>query len=98
MQRQSRLEARPPWIKGTALWIRQGREEAGVVLVVRKVLGKAVDRNRLKRRLRSLCRDWEVGRGSLVVVAQSSAMRTPYRDLDCELRQLTLRLTSSNSR
>ena len=72
--------------------MRPGREESGVVLVVRKILGTAVDRNRLKRRLRSLCRDWEGGGGSVVVMPQLSAMRATYADLGRELDQLRSRL------
>ena len=76
--------------------MRPGREESGVVLVVRKILGTAVDRNRLKRRLRSLCRDWEGGGGSVVVMPQLSAMRATYADLGRELDQLRSRLICRN--
>ena len=76
--------------------MRPGREESGVVFVVRRSLGKAVDRNRLKRRLRSVCRDWEGGGGSVVVVPQPSAMRASYTDLERELRQLRARLFCRN--
>ena len=72
--------------------MRPGREESGVVFVVRKILGTAVDRNRLKRRLRSLCRNWEGGAGSVVVMPQQSAMRSSYGDLERELEQLRSRL------
>ena len=77
--------------------MRRGREQSGVVFVVRKFLGTAVSRNRLKRRLRSLCRDWEGGGGSVVVMPQSSAMQASYADLERELRQLRSRLVSHNS-
>ncbi len=76
--------------------MRPGREESGVVLVVRKILGTAVDRNRLKRRLRNLCREWEGGGGSVVVMTQLSAMRASYADLGRELDQLRLRLIRHN--
>ena len=78
------------------LWIRPGREECGVVLVVRKILGTAVDRNRLKRRLRSVCRAWEGGGGSVVVMPQLSAMRASYADLGRELDELRSRLIRDN--
>ena len=76
--------------------MRPGREESGVVLVVRKILGTAVDRNRLKRRLRNLCREWEGGDGSVVVMPQLSAMRASYADLGRELDELRSRLIRDN--
>ncbi|HIG52610.1 MAG TPA: hypothetical protein EYQ18_01220 [Candidatus Handelsmanbacteria bacterium] len=55
------------WIRGQCLWIRsdrngsggqshRGAASRGQVFVVRRKLGNAVKRNRLKRRLRSICR------------------------------------------
>ena len=76
--------------------MRPGREESGVVLVVRKILGTAVDRNRLKRRLRSLCREWEGGDGSVVVMPQLSAKGASYADLGRELDELRSRLIRDN--
>jgi len=76
--------------------MRPGREESGVVLVVRKILGTAVDRNRLKRRLRSLCREWEGGGGSVVVMPQLSAKGASYADLGRELDELRSRLIRDN--
>ena len=76
--------------------MRPGREESGVVLVVRKILGNAVNRNRLKRRLRSLCRAWESGGGSVVVMPQLWATRTSYADLERELNELRRRLIRTN--
>ena len=76
--------------------MRPGREESGVVLVVRKILGTAVDRNRLKRRLRSLCREWEGGGGSVVVMPQLSAEGASYADLGRELDELRSRLIRDN--
>ena len=76
--------------------MRPGREESGGVLVGRKILGTAVDRNRLKRCLRSLCREWEGGGGSVVVMPQLSAMRVSYADLGRELDQLRSRLIRHN--
>ena len=92
MARQRRAGPRPPWVKGSTLWMRPGREHSGVVFVIRKLLGKAVHRNRLKRRLRSLCRDWETTDGGLVVMPQPEAMQIPYRDLERELTALRVRL------
>ena len=76
--------------------MRPGREESGVVLVVRKILGTAVDRNRLKRRLRSLCREWEGGGGSVMVMPQLSAKGASYADLGRELDELRSRLIRDN--
>ena len=81
------------WVKGQYLWIRIGRRgPAGVVFVVRRKLGKAVERNRLKRRLRSICRDEQALPESLVVFPQPSATRASYRRLKEELVELVPRL------
>ena len=77
--------------------MRPGREHSGVVFVIRKLLGKAVHRNRLKRRLRSMCRDWEAD-GCLVVMPQPEAMQVPYADLERELTALRARLNAPNSK
>ena len=81
------------WVKGEYLWIRIGqRGPAGVILVVRRKLGKAVERNRLKRRLRSICRGEQPLPDSLVVFPQPSATKAPYRLLREELVDLVPRL------
>ncbi len=77
--------------------MRPGREHSGVIFVIRKLLGKAVHRNRLKRRLRSLCRDWETD-GGLVVMPQPEAMQVPYGDLERELTALRARLNDPKSK
>ncbi|MFC1526301.1 ribonuclease P protein component [Candidatus Latescibacterota bacterium] len=80
------------WIKGELLWVRPGREASGAVFVVRKLIGKAVVRNRLKRRLRHLYRECGPVPGSLVVLAQKPAAASPYRVLRQELTDLLSRL------
>ena len=81
------------WIKGQHLWMRSGRESEGVVLVVRKKLGNAVRRNRLKRRLRSIHRQLKPHpRGSVVVLAQANATETPYDQLESEFARLVSQL------
>ena len=81
-----------PWIKGQLLWVRPGREPEGAVFVVRKALGTAVVRNRLKRRLRHLYREQAARPGSLVVLAQGPAARSTYASLRQELCSLLARL------
>ena len=77
------------WVKGQHLWMRAGRETEGVVLVVRKKLGNAVRRNRLKRRLRNIHRQLEPHpSGSVVVLAQVNATETPYKELEAEFSRL----------
>ena len=81
------------WVKGQHLWMRCGREPEGVVLVVRKKLGNAVRRNRLKRQLRSIHRQQESHpHGSVVVLAQANATETPYRQLEAEFGRLLCQL------
>ena len=81
------------WIKGRRLWMRSGREPGGAVLVVRKKLGNAVRRNRLKRRLRSIHRQLETRpSGSIVVLAQLDAAEASYAELQSEFEHLLSRL------
>lgn len=77
------------WFKGQNLWVRAGRPgEPATVLVVRRSLGCAVDRNRLKRRLRSIFRELEFAPASVVVFPQPSALHLPYPLLRDELGAL----------
>ncbi len=81
------------WVKGRHLWMRSGREAGGVVFVVRKKLGNAVLRNKLKRRLRSIYRQLErAPRGSLVVLAQPDATEIPYAELQSEFEEIASEL------
>jgi len=82
------------WIRGQLLWVRPGREAAGVVCVVRKSLGKAVVRNRVKRRLRHLYRDCEPVSGSVVILVRPGAVAASYMALGRELRALLARLAT----
>ncbi len=77
------------WTKGQLLWVRAGREPGGVIFVLRKRLGKAVRRNRLKRRLRHVCRELKLPvQESLIVLAQPSATTSSFRRLRDELTGL----------
>ena len=76
------------WIRGPRLWVRPGREPDGLVLVMRKSLGTAVVRNRLKRRLRAAKLECSAIPGSVVILAQPPAVRSRYRDLREELAGL----------
>ncbi|MBT7913688.1 hypothetical protein HN588_07265, partial [Candidatus Bathyarchaeota archaeon] len=78
--------------KGERLWIRRGRESFGVVFAVRRKLGNAVKRNRLKRRLRVICRHMTPIDGGLVIFPQASAIKARFRDLEEELGRLILQL------
>lgn len=87
-----------PWTKGQLLWVRVGRESAGVIFVLRKSLGSAVVRNRLKRRLRHICRDLprRTPAESLVVFAQSPAASAAFPQLRDELSHLFAILESQS--
>lgn len=76
------------WVRGERLWIRRGREDSGVVFAVRRKLGNAVERNRLKRRLRVICRQMPPIEGELVIFPQASAIKARFRDLKEELERL----------
>lgn len=80
------------WIRGPRLWIRRGREPGGVVFVIRRKLGKAVRRNKLKRRLRHICRQLPQADDSLVVLARPTAIDACFQDLRQELVELVSRL------
>lgn len=85
------------WIKGRDLWVRNGRESSGVVFVTRRALGTAVVRNRLKRRLRSICRELQPLRGSVVILPQPGAVEIPFGVLREELTDLVSKLHSSGA-
>ena len=80
------------WVRGCCLWIRCDREDRGQIFVVRRKLGNAVQRNRLKRRLRSICRSRPYFPRSLVVFCQPSAVEAPFADLERELDSLVASL------
>ena len=77
------------WVKGASLWIRHGREKQGNIIVVRRKSGNAVNRNRLKRRLRSLClaNKKDIPK-SLVIFCQPSATQAAFSELEQELKAL----------
>ena len=77
------------WIKQPNLWIRRGKEPHGLIVVVRKKLGNAVVRNRLRRRLRTVMRS--AGRNccmSIVILCQPSAVKAPFSELEREVTKL----------
>ena len=80
------------WVRGRCFWIRGGREDRGQIFVVRRKLGNAVKRNRLKRRLRSICRSRPYFPCDLVVFCQPSAIEAPFADLERELDSLVAKL------
>ena len=85
------------WLKGQNLWVRVGRrEDQGAIFVVRRALGTAVKRNRLKRRLRSIC--LEIGPASIhvVVLPLPSSVNLQYRYLKDELEVLLSRLNDGS--
>ena len=83
------------WIRGHCLWIRLGRESQRQVFVVRRKLGNAVVRNRLKRRLRHICRKRPFLPRNLVVLCQPLAIEVPLDELETELESLVPKLSTS---
>lgn len=83
-----------PWSKGPLLWIRRGRApSSGAVFVLRKSLGTAVLRNKLRRRLRHICRHLpSSATQGLVVLAQPPAAQSSFAALRTELTRLVLSL------
>ena len=77
-----------PWSKGSLLWVRRGREPSGLVLILRKSLGTAVLRNRIRRRLRHICRQLPDQTSDLVVLVQPSAAGSSFAALRAELTRL----------
>ena len=81
------------WVRGASLWVRHGREKQGTIIVVRRKLGNAVNRNRLRRRLRSLClKNKKDIPPSLVIFCQPSATQTAFSELEQELKALLSKL------
>ena len=85
------------WLKGQYLWIRVGRgPDKGFVFVIRRALGIAVNRNRLKRRLRAVCREVGAPAVPVVVLALPPSIDLPFQALQDELKALLSRLIGSN--
>ncbi|HJN29010.1 MAG TPA: ribonuclease P protein component [Candidatus Latescibacteria bacterium] len=73
--------------------MRDGREDDGTIFVIRKALGNAVVRNRLKRRLRHIMRDLDApASGSIVLLARPSAVRLSFAALERQVTELLDRL------
>lgn len=69
------------------------REDPRVVVVGGRDIGKAVQRNRVKRRLRAAARSAELPAGvDLVIRAKARAMDANFVELGCELEQLAHRV------
>ena len=85
-----------PWTRGNLLWIRQGQETSGLILVTRKALGTAVCRNRLKRRLRHIYRECGPIDGSLVVLFRPACVAAPFSALREEFSFLVTQLRSTS--
>ena len=83
-----------PWSKGSLLWIRRGRPpSSGPVFVLRKSLGTAVLRNKLRRRLRHICRHLPTSASEgLVILAQPVAAQSSFAALRTELARLVVSL------
>ena len=88
---------RAPWTKGERLWVRSGREP-GLIFVVRKRLGNAVRRNRIKRRLRHVCRLLHLAADDcLVVLVQPPATISSFQGLRDELTRLVAELHADDT-
>ena len=84
------------WIRGPRLWVKGGRKRHDLILVVRKSLGTAVIRNRLKRRLRAAVADCHRPvRECLIILPQPAATHASFKDLRDELAALLIDLQSS---
>jgi ribonuclease P protein component len=83
------------WVRGPCLWVRRGRESRRQVFVVRRKLGSAVVRNRLKRRLRHICRNRPFLPRNLVILCQPPAVEAPFADLERELDYLVPKLSTT---
>ena len=60
--------------------------------VVSRRLGKAVVRNRIKRRLREIARQLKIKSGwDIILIARVSAAESDYRSLEKSVRKLLLR-------
>jgi ribonuclease P protein component len=81
-----------PWVKGACVWVRRPEEGRGQILVLRRKLGTAVARNRVKRRLRHILRELPAPTAGLVVLAQPAALAARFAALRQELRALVARL------
>ena len=77
-----------PWTKGSLLWVRRGRAPSGLVLILRKSLGTAVLRNRIRRRLRHICRQLPNQTSDLVVLVLPPAGGSSFAALRAELIRL----------
>lgn len=80
------------WARGPLLWVRRDESVGRTVLVMRRRLGNAVKRNRLKRQLRCLCSELELEGLGLVVLPQEDAVGAPYGALRSELSELARRV------
>lgn len=84
-------------MKGQYLWLRAGRDgDQGFIFVVRRALGTAVRRNRLKRRLRAVCRAIDTPAVPLVILALPPSIDLPFQSLEDELKVLLSSLIGSN--
>lgn len=85
------------WLKGQNLWVRVGRpDDRATIFVIRRALGTAVDRNRLKRRLRSIFREIEAAPSPVVVLPLPSSVSLRYCSLRDELKVLLARLDNGS--
>jgi ribonuclease P protein component len=80
------------WIRGDLLWIRPSRECTGLIFVIRRRVGNAVKRNRLKRRLRRIASSSLLPVADVVVLARSAAAGSDFQSLSMEFARLASRL------
>src|SRR4030088_1333007 len=90
-----------------ALAVPSSQEMSRVGVTVSRMVKRAVDRNRAKRRMRELARVSLLGADSpltgvgirydVVLIARPAALEVPFADLMEDIEQVSLRLANLNS-
>jgi len=87
---------RVAWVRGSLLWAKRSASDPGVTAVVRRRLGNAVARNRIKRRLRRIAATSPLESVGIVLLPQKAAMSAVYSDLMAEYERLLTQLAAQD--